>query len=144
MVHPVAKQAFVSITVARQRGTHTPFRFFIPFFRFCLLLFSRFKQFERIERFKPQFQPPFDFYTALIRNKTHHVHFFASPRDNLTVTGSSILSGAYHLIFPDIQETEPVPARDSGISDLYPALKERPARNERVELPVFSADVEVL
>ena len=30
--HPVAKQAFVSITVARQRGNRTPFRFFIPVF----------------------------------------------------------------------------------------------------------------
>jgi hypothetical protein len=26
----VAKQAFVSITVARQQGNRTPFRFFIP------------------------------------------------------------------------------------------------------------------
>lgn len=89
--HPVAKQAFVSITVARQRGNRTPFRFFIPgFFRFYLLLFSRFKQFERIERFKPQFQPPFVIYRVT-------VYFFTSRNQNpsLLVTEESAIS-----IFP--------------------------------------------
>jgi hypothetical protein len=47
--HPVAKQAFVSITVARQRGNRTPFRFFIPAYSslitvlpYCLLMLDIF------------------------------------------------------------------------------------------------------